>query len=207
MAFSAIKTDNSSLSRFDRGLLRVESSLNLASGAVIFALVLLATANILGRKFFNAPLPGFIDWVEQSMAVFAFAGLAYCQREGGHVRMDIVVQRIRGRFLWFAELLSVLFMFLVTSALIYGTWFHFLRSFDFSVPSWSRDSSIDINLPLWPAKLIVPLALSLLWIRLSLQIWGYGRALYRKDNNPVAVPVPRSAAEQATSESEAIDGS
>ena len=31
------------------------------------------------------------------MAVFAFLGLAYCQREGGHIRMDIVVDASRGR--------------------------------------------------------------------------------------------------------------
>lgn len=205
MTGSAIGEDASALSAADRSLHRLEYGLNLASGIVIFTLVLLATANIVGRKLFNLPLPGFIDWVEQSMAVFAFAGLAYCQREGGHIRMDIFIQKLHGKKLWFAEILSVLLMLLVTSALIYGTWSHFLRSFDPAAPLWSRDSSIDIGLPLWPAKLVVPMAMALLWLRLALQLWGYSRAFRSGDMNPVAVPLPRSVAQQAASESETVD--
>ena len=206
MSVSDIREDATALSAADRRLCSVESSLNTLSGIMIFFLVLLATANVLGRKLFNAPLPGFIDWVEQSMAVFAFAGLAFCQRHGGHIRMDIVVQRLRGRRLWLAELLSTLLMLLVTTVLIYGTWSHFLRSFDLAAPLWSRDSSIDIQLPLWPAKLVVPAAMALLWARLVIQLWGYSRALRTGARHPAAVPIPRSVAELAARESEIVDG-
>ena len=33
-------------------------------------------------------------------------GLAFTQRDGGHIRMDIVIGKLRGRALWFAELLT-----------------------------------------------------------------------------------------------------
>ena len=206
MSAIEIREDESALSAADRRLHQVESVLNTASGVMIFVLVLLATFNVIGRKLFNTPLPGFIDWVEQSMAVFAFAGLAYCQRYGGHIRMDIVVQRLRGRKLWLAELTSTVLILLVTSVLIYGSWFHFLRSFDFASPLWSRDSSIDIQLPLWPAKLVVPVALAILWLRLALQVWGFGRALKSGEGRPAAVPIPRTVVEQAARESEIIGG-
>ena len=52
--------------------------------------MLLAVAQILGRKLFNLPVTGFIDWVEQAMAILLL-GIAYCQRLGGHIRMDIVI--------------------------------------------------------------------------------------------------------------------
>ena len=203
---SSVQTDDSALSRADRAWLRLEEVLNLLSGVVIFALVVLAVYNVLGRKILNAPVPGYVDWTEQFMATFAFLGLAYCQREGGHIRMDIVVGALRGRVLWFAELLSVIFMLLLTTALIYGTWFHFQRSFDFDAPLWSRDSSIDIALPLWPAKLVVPFSLAILWVRLALQIWGYGRALRTGAEKPVAVPLPEDAAAHARHEAEAVSG-
>ncbi len=207
MPSSAVLVDNTKLSRTDIFVHRVESFLNVASGGVIFALVCLAAANVIGRKLLNAPLPGFIDWVEQFMAVFAFFGLAYCQREGGHIRMDILVGRLRGRGLWLAEFLSVALMLLLTTALIYGGWFHFLRSFDFGSPSWSRDSSIDIELPLWPAKLIVPLSMALLWARLALQLWGYGRALRLNQENPTAVPLVLDTVALAAHEANAAEGS
>jgi hypothetical protein len=47
---------------------------------------------------------------------------------------------------------------------------------------------MDIRLPTWPAKLMVPLALSVLWFRLSLQMCGYVRMIAHPDAEPVAVP-------------------
>ncbi len=206
MSSSSVLADDSSLSRADRTFLKLEAAMNLIAGVVIFALVLLAVYNVVGRKMFNAPVPGYVDWTEQFMATFAFLGLAYCQREGGHIRMDILVGQFRGRMLWAAEWLSCVFMLLLTTALIYGTWFHFERSFDWNAPLWSTDSSIDIALPLWPAKLIVPVSLAVLWVRLALQIWGYGRAFRRNDPAPVAVPLIEDAATQANKEAKTVDG-
>ncbi|MEM7490790.1 MAG: TRAP transporter small permease [Pseudomonadota bacterium] len=201
---SNVLTDDSTVSRADRTLLKLEKALNLAAGITIFALVLLAIANVLLRKLLNAPVPGYIDWTEQFMAVFAFLGLAYVQREGGHIRMDLLVGNLKGRILWLFEFVSVIFMAVVVTALIYGTWFHFDRSFDVSAPNWSTDSSIDIALPLWPAKLAVPVALAILWLRLVVQIWAYGRGLLRGGDRIVAVPLPENAAEQASKEAASV---
>ncbi|MFT6932758.1 MAG: TRAP-type C4-dicarboxylate transport system permease small subunit [Paracoccaceae bacterium] len=203
---SSVLTDNSRLSRLDRLLLKVEANFNLAGGIVIFMLVLLAVWNVLGRKLFNAPVPGYVDWTQQFMAAFAFLGLAYCQREGGHIRMDIVIGQLRGRRLWFAEWISILFMLLMTTALVYGTWMHFGRSFDVNAPLFSRDSSIDIALPLWPAKLIVPVSLSLLWLRLVLQLWGFGRAIRTNADRPIGVPLPEDPMSQAAREADTVKG-
>ena len=122
---TTVLEDNSQLSRADRLYFRLESVLNLAGGIVVFLLVLLATINILGRWLFSLPVDGYIDWVEQAMAFMAFLGIAYTQRLGGHIRMDIVLSRLRGRWLWLIELVSVGLMLLVTLALIYGSYLHF----------------------------------------------------------------------------------
>ena len=190
--------DSSTLSRLDRAYLRLESLLNLFGGVVIFLLVLLATTNILGRWLFDLPISGYIDWVEQAMAFFAFLGIAYTQREGGHIRMDMLIGNLRGRWLWFTELLSVIMMLGVTLVLIYGSWLHFLRAYEIG------DSSLDINLPTWPAKLVVPVALSILALRLLLQIWAYSRALYRGEREPVAVPLIEDAAAVAAAEAKTV---
>ena len=71
----------------------------------------------------------------------------------------------------------------------------------------SRDSSIDIGIPIWPSKLIVPIAFGVLVLRLLLQVWGYGRALVLGLENPVAVPLNLSVADQARLEAEALEGS
>jgi len=195
-----VLSDDSSLSRFDRLYFRLESMMNLVGGIIIFALVLLATANVLGRWLFSEPVDGYIDWVEQVMAAIAFLGIAYTQRLGEHIRMDIVISRLRGRWIWFTEFLSTLLMLLLTLALVYGSYLHFWRAWELG------DSSLDIDLPTWPAKLVVPVALGFLALRLLLQLWGYWRALRTASSSPVAVPVIEDIATLAAREAEIMLG-
>lgn len=203
---SSVLADGSTLSRIDRGLYRIERFMALLSGIAVFSLMVLAVVSVGGRNLFNAPLPGYVDWIQQLMPLIAFMGISFTQRDGGHIRMDILVGRLKGRALWGAELITTTFMLLLIVLLIWGSWAHFERSFDFSRPLWSRDSSIDIALPLWPAKLLAPVAFSVLAIRLVLQIWGYIRAFAGNLVEPVAVPLVQSAAEQAAEEAELVSG-
>ncbi|WP_136442133.1 TRAP transporter small permease subunit [Pacificoceanicola onchidii] len=207
MAGSAtVLSDDSLLSRLDRRLLQVEWSMAVVSGIGAFALMVLAVFSVSGRNFFNEPLRGYVDWIEAAMPLIAIFGIAYVQREGGHIRMDILVGRLRGRALWLAEFLTTSAVLVLMLLLVWGTWSHFDRSFDFSKPNWSRDSSIDIGLPIWPAKLVVPVAFSVMSLRLVLQLWGFGAAFLRGTARPVAVPLVQSAAEQAAAEAEHIQG-
>jgi hypothetical protein len=50
------------------------------------------------------------------------------------------------------------------------------------------------------------MAFTVLALRLLLQIWGYGRAFVLGLENPVAVPLVQSAAEQAMAEAEHLAG-
>ena len=207
MAGSAtVLSDDSRLSRLDRRLHRLESALALLSGLAVFSLMLLAVVSVGGRNLFNQPLPGYVDWIEQVMPLIAFMGIAYTQRNGGHIRMDMLVGRLRGRWLWSAEFITTLAILLLMLLLVWGSWAHFERSFDLAAPLWSRDSSMDIALPLWPAKLLAPVAFSVLCLRLLLQLWAYARALKTGQLQPVAVPLIEDAATRAAHEAEHVAG-
>ncbi len=201
---SSVLEDNSLLSRFDQHLFKLESWLILLGGLAVFSLMLLAVISVGGRNFLGTPLPGYVDWIEQAMPLIAFLGVSYTQRMGGHIRMDMLVSKLKGRAFWAVELLSTILMFLLVLILVYGSYFHFDRSFDFSAPLWSRDSSMDISLPLWPAKLLIPVSFSVLAVRLFLQIWGYLQALIQGATHPVAVPLIEDAATQAANEATSV---
>jgi TRAP-type mannitol/chloroaromatic compound transport system permease small subunit len=187
--------------RFDGWLGKLENAFNMIAAASILVLMLLAVMQIIGRNAFNLPVPGFIDITEQAMAVFAFMGVAYCQRLGGHIRMELFLGKLSGRPLWIAECVGVILIWLVVAALIYGSWFHFNRSWTIG------DSSIDIGLPTWPSKLVIPVALSVLLLRLTLQIYGYWRLVRDPQAEPVAVPVLADIETQARHEiEETFDG-
>jgi len=192
--------------RLDRALYRLESLLALIGGIAVFSLMLLAVVSVGGRNLANHPLPGYVDWIEQIMPLIAFVGISYCQRLGGHIRMDILVGHLHGRILWSAEFASTLLMLLLMLLLLWGSWAHFERSFDWAAPLWSRDSSLDIRLPIWPAKLLAPVAFAILSLRLLLQLWGYARGVVEGGERPVAVPLIEDAAAVAAQEAASVSG-
>lgn len=203
---AAVLEDSSLLSKLDRMLLPIERVCALLSGLAIFSLMFLAVYSVTGRKFFASPMMGYVDYIEALMPLIAIMGISYVQRDGTHVRMDMLVGALKGRFLWFFEFVSVVLMLVLISLLVWGSWEHFDRSFDCARPLCSRDSSIDVGLPTWPSKLIVPIAFIVLAARLVLQAVGYGRALVLGLESPVAVPLNLSVAEQARLEAEALEG-
>ncbi|CAI8233622.1 MAG: Uncharacterised protein [Marinobacterium sp. xm-d-530] len=202
---ASVLKDDSLLSRIDQRLYKLETGLALLGGFTVLGLILLAVVSVAGRNFFSQPIPGYIDWIEQFMPLIAFMGIAYTQRDGGHIRMDMLVNQLKGRVLWFVEALTTIIILLLVLLLIWGSWSHFDRSFDFSAPMWSRDSTIDIGLPLWPAKLLAPVALSVLSVRLLLQIWGFGRAFILNQTSPVGVPLTEDIETQARKEADQLE--
>jgi len=178
----------------DRLYAWVENGLNFVAAFFIFFLMLMGVTEVLARRLLNFPIPGHIDIVEVIMVTFAMLGLAYCQRFGGHVRMEILVVRLRGRAMWAVELFGILVALFIVGVLIEGTWQHFLRAWRFG------DSTLDIELPTWPSKLLAPVALSALWLRLAIQLWGYARLFIHPDAPPLGVPQTKGLLDQALEE-------
>ena len=204
---STVLEDSSLLSRLDRALRPVEVFMAYISGLAAFSLMFLAVWSVLGRRFFDAPLPGYVDVIEFMMPLIAILGVSYVQREGGHIRMDILIGAMRGRVLWLVEMIMVIAIFLLVAGLVWGSWSHFDRSFDCARPLCSRDSTIDLSIPIWPSKIVVPIAFAVLTLRLALQAAAYGRAFWLGLERPPAVPLIQSVEEQARAEAEQVGGS
>ena len=177
-----------------RALSHFENVLNLVAGLLIAGLMFFGVVQIVTRTAFNAPIFGYIDIVELSMVGFAVLAISYVQREGGHVRMELLVSKLKGRWLWFVELLSSLVSIFIVAVLIPYSYQHFQRAFNIG------DSTIDIELATWPAKLVVPFALTVLLVRLVVQVAGYFRLLLSPNLNPVAIPLLKDVDTQAQEE-------
>jgi C4-dicarboxylate transporter DctQ subunit len=169
------------LRRADWTLSHAEDGLNLIAALAVFFLMFVGVVQIVGRTVFDFAIYGYIDWIEQASALFAFLGIAYAQRLGSHIGMDLTMGW-RPEIRWRLELLSVVLTILIVTVLIWASFTNFLRAFAIG------DSTMDIQLPTWPAKLMVPLALGVLWLRLGLQICGCVRMIRHPDAQPVAVP-------------------
>ena len=174
----------------------LENGLNLVAAAAIFFLMFVGVFQIVGRTVFDTAIYGYIDYMEQASALFAFLGISYAQRVGAHIRMDLLLRGFSLRFLWSMELFCVLVALVVITVLVDSTFLNFLRAWQLG------DSTIDIKLPVWPTKLIVPFVLVVLWVRLVLQSFDYMRLIRNPDAKPIAVPVIETIEVQAKHEIE-----
>ena len=143
----------------------IEDWLNLASVFIIMFLMFFATAEIIGRYAFNAPIPGHVEIVELIMAGIVFLGIAYTERIGGHVRMELFVTKVlKGRAYHFAEVItSVLSLFVYV--------FIFIYTLQFAIFAYDiGDVTPYINWPTWPSKLAIPIGSLFLCIRFIIEI-------------------------------------
>lgn len=173
---------------------KVEDFANLLASFAIFLLMVLGVAQIVMRTFFNSPINGYIDLVELSMASMAFLGASYCQRLGAHIRMELFVGRVSGRPYWATEIFGTLVAMTIIGVLIWYSTGHFWRSYTLG------DSTIDAEFAVWPSKLLVPIAFSIWFIRLSFQLWGSVRLFIDPAGERIAVVTIKEVAEQAQDE-------
>jgi TRAP-type mannitol/chloroaromatic compound transport system permease small subunit len=180
---SNVSADQSSatklLAKADAQLFRVESFFNVTSGMLILFLMFLAV------------------FQEMAMAIFCFLSIAYTQKLGGHVRMELFISRFSGRSLWIVEALGTLIaMWIIAVLALYG-WDHFMRAWVIG------DSSIDIQIPIWPGKLIVVVAFISLELRLLVQLCGFLRLVVHPNAEPIGVPLVETVDQQAQKEIDA----
>jgi TRAP-type C4-dicarboxylate transport system permease small subunit len=182
------------LSSIDRLAAPIENIANFMAGLAIFILMFMGSAQIFLRTLFNAPIPGYIDLVQLAMASMAFLGAAYCQRLSAHIRMELLVGNLKGRALWgFETVTTLISLFIIAVLILYG-WDHFVRSYE------SGDTTIDAEYIVWPSKLLVPIAFSLWFIRLLIQLFGAIRMFINPSLEPIGIAKIQHAAEHASEE-------
>ena len=180
--------------RLDRGYHMIERALNYVAAAFLFSLMLLAVAEVFMRKVFNSPIHGQADLVEIMIPTMGFFGLAYCQRLAGHVRMELLIHRLKGRSLWLFEFTGNLATLLIVVLMIWGTWQNFENAWLLG------DSSMDAQIPVWPPKLIIFVGFCLLFVRCVIAFIGYIRLILEPDAEPIGVPISPTVADIAESE-------
>ncbi len=190
----------SALKVADRWLSRIEDILDLVAAFFIVFLMMFAVTQVISRKLFNYPLWGYVDIVEIVMVTFAFLGVSYCQRLGGHIRMELLVRQLRGRALWIFEIVGIIVALGIILVLLWYGFTHFLRAFQLG------DSTIDREIILWPAKLVIPIAFSVLSARLLIQLLAYTRLALHPEAEPIAIPVIEKFEEIAQHEIEGAIG-
>ncbi len=106
------------LDSFEKRMLTISRYTALPSAIVLFLMMLLTTTDVFGRYLLNKPIPGSIDYITVMMVILVFPALAYVTAQGGHVRTDIIFDRLstkgKGYFDVVNSLCTMVFAFLMT---------------------------------------------------------------------------------------------
>lgn len=170
------------LRTLDNGLMKIEWVTAFLAGLTILVIMLLVTAEVLMRRLLNAPIQGQVDFTSMTMVAFSLLCVSYCYRQAGHIRMDMLQKLTQGRLSWVTHLFATCVGLFVVTAILPGTWTHFMRAWSFG------DTTLGVGLPTWPSKLAAPVGLGILWLRLLLEVWVFGRLVLNPDLEPIGVP-------------------
>ena len=67
------------------------------SAIVIIFLMLLVTADVCGRYFFDSPVTGASELARFSMIIIVFPAMAWTALSGKHIKVDLVMERFPSR--------------------------------------------------------------------------------------------------------------
>jgi C4-dicarboxylate transporter, DctQ subunit len=145
-------------------------------GATMFTgVMLLITAEVCARLFFNYSIPIVLDLSGYSLFIVTFLTAAWVLREGGHVTVDLVVVRLKGRMRRFVDTLALLIAAALSAFLAYQAGIH-------TATAWARGDIIGypLMIPRGPLLIVMPVGWFFLTLQFLIQAWGKIRDLERK---------------------------
>lgn len=130
------------------------------SGFCIVLITLIITAQIVGR-IFGFIVPSAEDFSGYSLAAATFFGLAYTFREGGHIRVTLVIQKWGEGSRYFQELLVLVMALLLVSFMSFYSIHMVWESYVFE-----EVSSGYVSIPIWMPQ--VPVALGIVMLNIAI---------------------------------------
>src|SRR5262245_60700991 len=133
-----------------------ERIMTMVAAAATFFMMLLTTADAGGRYLFNRPILAAYELTTNYLMVAAvFLALPYAYRQGANIRVTFLVDRLSGATRLAVDYVVQIVSILYSAALVVATW----RQTRHVLATGTTFATLD--LPMWPAYLVVFLGLLL----------------------------------------------
>ncbi|MFD2638763.1 TRAP transporter small permease [Piscibacillus salipiscarius] len=110
---------------------------------VLFIMALMVTLDVIGRKFFKAPITGTVDVVEVGLIVVIFASIAYTHLNEEHITVDFVVEKFPEKLQYVVEIIINVVIAILMILISWSMWNNAQRLLD------SNTVTGDIELPMF----------------------------------------------------------
>jgi len=123
---------------------------SLISAVLLFIMMILILADVVGRYLFNNPIPGTIDFTRVFMAAVIFLGLSYTEECRGHIRATAFISRLPKKVIFCMDVFASLVGLTLFTVITWQGWIIFFES-------WSSGEYYPgiIQVPIYPARLLV----------------------------------------------------
>ena len=149
---------------------RVNRSVCYVGMLLIVPLMLLTSADVIGRAAFSRPIPGIVELSSYMLDVFILLGLAYTQQVKGHVRVSMLTSRLPQRAQQSLEIVVTLLSLFIMVLLAWQGW----------VVGMEETAVSDmLRIPQRPFKLLVGVAAILLCLELVVDLMSAFTAVIR----------------------------
>ncbi len=150
-----------------RGYTGLLGWLNVVSAIFIFILMLLVSADVVGRYVFSRPLYGTFEIAESLLVFIVFLGFAYTQHEKGNIRVQIVANRMPLRVRPLLDFVAHALGFAIFLLITYEAGRH-------AIGAWriGEESAGMVRIPLWPSRFAVPVGGFFLAVQFSIDAWS-----------------------------------
>ena len=145
----------------------IEKIFTFLSIPSLFIMICLTIVDIGGRFLFNSPIPGSYEIIERYLMVFfIFFALCFAYRDGAHVRLTFLTDRLRpGKlklaFNYIAQIVSVFFNI-----------FLFLASTKTCIDNINEIWDVTkFKLPMWPAYVGTVLGIFFSCLMMFIDLW------------------------------------
>jgi TRAP-type C4-dicarboxylate transport system permease small subunit len=123
----------------------------------VLPLMLITTADVVGRGFFNKPIAGTFELSEYMLAVIILLGAAYTQQVKGHVAVDFLTSRFSMKTQALCQMLVLFLSLFIVTILVW-------QGFNLGIEE--KGVTDQLRIPRAPFKMLVGIGGCLLWLQL-----------------------------------------
>lgn len=142
-------------------ILRAASRIVDGLGGALFVFVAISilismvagTADVLSIRLLVRTVPGAVEFAQNLMPIIVFGALVFIQREGQHIRVEFIYDRLGARGRAVLDLLNSIFVTLASAALAFVSWQGFLRS------NAIKEAGMAFPFPIYPVKFFIVVGL------------------------------------------------
>jgi TRAP-type mannitol/chloroaromatic compound transport system permease small subunit len=153
--------DTGIFTRFVHGLMGVMNAIGTAWVGFITVLI---SCDIFGRVAFNSPIIGVPEIVKVSIVAIAWMQMAHTLKIGGHLRSEIILDRLPSRGKAFVNLLAYSMGAFIFALVVYSGWPNLIESWRIG----EFEGELPVRVPTYPVRTILILGAALTSIQFLL---------------------------------------